>query len=163
MATPGPLTAEDRLMIMDLYARYAWSMDSGDLDGFVDCFVPDATLDWGTPLQGHNAIRHAEEGFLANDSAFPGAQHFATQFRIVEGNDQRAVTWAYVARMHRIPGTTNSTVIWQGYYTDICVKVDGRWYYELKKAHTAEELRQHHFGREGRWVPPQLYDLGKGA
>ena len=157
MAEPGPLTPEDRLMIMDLYARYAWSMDSGNLDDFVGCFPPNATLYWGGTARGHAEIRRMEEHFFTTDSAFPGAQHFATQFRI-EGNAERANTRAYVARLHRIPGTTNSSVIWQGYYTDVCVKVNGRWFYETKKAHTAEELRKHHFGNEPRWIPPQFYD-----
>lgn len=154
------LTAEDRFMIMDLYARYAWSMDSGDLDAFVDCFAPDAELNWGgPPARGREAIRRTEESFL-EDSGFPGAQHFALQFRFIDGDTSGARVRAYVARLHRIPGTTNSQIIWQGFYTDTVVKLDGRWYYKIKKAHTAEELRQHHYGMEPRWQPPQFYDLG---
>ena len=38
------LTVEDRLAIQDLLARYAWALDTGDVDSFVACFTPDAVV-----------------------------------------------------------------------------------------------------------------------
>ena len=41
------LTADDRLEIIDLLARYAYAMDGTDPQAFLDCFIPDAELDIG--------------------------------------------------------------------------------------------------------------------
>ena len=38
------MSADDRLDIMDLIARYAYTLDSGDLDGYVNNFAPDGVL-----------------------------------------------------------------------------------------------------------------------
>ena len=43
------LSAEDRLDIMDLIARYAYTLDSGDLDGYVNNFAPTACCSRTTP------------------------------------------------------------------------------------------------------------------
>ncbi len=37
----GPST-EDRLAIYELYARYSWALDTGDTEGYVALFTPDA-------------------------------------------------------------------------------------------------------------------------
>jgi len=159
MSAAVPLSAEDRLDIMDLYARYAWAMDSGDTEAFLDVFLPDATLFMSRKATGHAELRAWHERFL-RDSGFPGSQHFATQFRLIEGEGNRVRTRVYVARLYRLPGTTHSTVICQGYYTDTCVKVDGRWFYELKNAHEASQLRKHEFTATDYPVAEQFYDLG---
>ncbi len=39
------LSAEDRLDIMELFAKYAWAIDSGDAKGVLLCFAEDALLD----------------------------------------------------------------------------------------------------------------------
>jgi hypothetical protein len=155
----GPLTAADRLDIMELYARYAWAIDSGDVDAYVGNFVPDANL-FGHV--GHAAIRTYYEGFL-RDSAFPGSQHLASQF-IIDGDAERARARAYVIRFHRIPGTTNNQVIFLGFYNDVCAKVDGKWYFEVKSGHLPEELQDRELALEpssaGRTTYPRLWDRG---
>ena len=37
----GPDT-QDRLEILELYARYSWALDTGDTDGYVALFTDDA-------------------------------------------------------------------------------------------------------------------------
>ena len=39
---------EDRVEIEELMARYAWALDTGDLDGYADCFHPDGWLEGGS-------------------------------------------------------------------------------------------------------------------
>jgi hypothetical protein len=55
VSSTNRLSAEDRLDIMDLIARYAYWLDSGDLDGYVNNFAPDGVL--FEQLQGRGAIR----------------------------------------------------------------------------------------------------------
>ena len=41
MNGPG---AQDRLEILELYARYSWALDTGDTDGYVALFTDDAEV-----------------------------------------------------------------------------------------------------------------------
>lgn len=40
----APLSADDRLAIIELMAKYAWAIDTGDVEAYVACFTPDALL-----------------------------------------------------------------------------------------------------------------------
>jgi hypothetical protein len=45
-AAPGNLgTAEDRVAVEDVMARYVWAVDSFDADGYVAVFTEDAVID----------------------------------------------------------------------------------------------------------------------
>jgi hypothetical protein len=140
-------------------------MDSGDLDAFVENFAPGAVLSdrFG---QAQDDLRAWEEVFL-QDAAFPGSQHFYSQF-VIDGSSERASVRAYVARLYQVPGTRSSAVIWQGYYTDTCVKIDGRWLIEVKRIHQAPELRGQVLAeldqlQNSRFTAPrQVYDMGQG-
>ena len=162
VAVAGPLTVEDRLLIRELYARYVWAMDSGDLDAFVDCYAPGGRLDVGRSATTPEEIRNWLADFL-KDSAFPGSQHHYNQF-VMEGDGRSCQVRAYWVRLYRLPGTTSSQIIAQGYYTDTVVKVDGRWRFLIKRSHPAHELREHKFGQEPAPTPPvgedSLYDVG---
>ena len=39
------LPVEDRLDIQELFAKYAWAIDMGDIDAVVACFAEDGYLD----------------------------------------------------------------------------------------------------------------------
>jgi hypothetical protein len=161
MTEPGPLTLEDRLKLLERYARYAWTMDSGDVDGYVANFAPDCVLDLGSRHEGHAGVRQWHENFL-KDSGFPGSQHFASQW-IMEGTTEAANVRAYVVRLHRLPRTTNGQILWQGYYVDTLVKLDGTWLFKIKKSHWAEDLRAQDFSQAdypGDHWSQQFYDLG---
>jgi hypothetical protein len=156
------LTLEDRIMIRELYARYVWAMDSGDLDSFVDCYAPGGKLDVGKLAGTHEEIRQWAAEFLV-DSGFPGSQHHYNQF-VMDGDGQTCQVRAYWARLYRLPGTMSCEVIAQGYYTDTVVKSDGQWKFSLKRSHAAHELREQKFGQEPSAGRPNgvdsLYDLG---
>jgi uncharacterized protein (TIGR02246 family) len=63
---PQP-SLDDRAAIADLFARYMWALDTGDVDGLVDCFTEDGVLT--SPAvgehRGHTAIRGFAERFAA--------------------------------------------------------------------------------------------------
>jgi len=163
MPPPGPLTVEDRLLIRELYARYVWAMDTGDLDAFAVCYAPGGRLDVGRPADTPEALKEWLAEFL-KDSAFPGSQHHYNQF-VMDGDTSRCDVRAYWARLYRLPGTTGSQIIAQGYYTDTVVKVEGGWRFLVKRSHAAHELRERKFGQELNTAPPvgedSLYDVGQ--
>jgi ketosteroid isomerase-like protein len=123
-----PLTTEDRLDILDLYARQAWALDTGDVDAYVSLFTTDATLDLAQKYLGHAAIRHFAEDFRAHDVGLPGSQHHIDQV-VLDGDGATCSARAYVTRTYRMRGRgrNNTLIIWQGFYSDRLAKQDGRW------------------------------------
>ena len=88
---PGPLTLEDRFAIQDVVARYAWALDTGDIDALVACFTPDARVveevfEDPDIWEGHDGIRRISEHYR-NSKGFPGRQHHTSQLQ-VEGNSE---------------------------------------------------------------------------
>lgn len=54
------LTAQDLVDIQQLYARYNWTLDSGDSEGYASTFTPDGVFNTNV---GHDAIKKFAEGF----------------------------------------------------------------------------------------------------
>src|ERR1051326_9494651 len=51
-------TYEDRIAVEDVMARYVWTVDSLDADGYVAVFTEDAVIDSnGSISKGHEEIR----------------------------------------------------------------------------------------------------------
>jgi uncharacterized protein (TIGR02246 family) len=123
------LSAEDRLDIMDLIARYAHTLDTGDLDGYVDNFAPDGVL-----FERHHGrdqireyvgmlMREGRAGPLPNgDVAY---RHFPGQ-PTIDGSDGRASVHSYLLW---ITMGTEPPMNAAAEYLDECVKLDGRWYF----------------------------------
>jgi hypothetical protein len=132
MADAHRLTADDRLDIMDLIARYAYTLDSGDLDGYVNNFAPDATL-----FEQHHGraqirdyvgrlMRQGRAGPLPNgDVAY---RHFVGS-PVIDGHAQRATVHSYLLWVNM---GSEPPVSAAAEYTDECVKLDGRWYFQSR-------------------------------
>ena len=127
----APLTAEDRLDILELFARYGWFFDAGEADAFVALFTPTAAydLDGGRRFEGHEQIKGYVEQ-AARSAWLPGRQHHVDQ-AIIEGDSSRVISRAYCTVTHRSADGTMS-IAYLGRYADICVKVDGRWLFEQR-------------------------------
>jgi len=54
------LTAQDLVDIQQLYARYNWTLDSGDAEGYASTFTPDGVFNNNN---GHDAIVKFAQGF----------------------------------------------------------------------------------------------------
>lgn len=53
-----------RLEILDVIARYTWNGDFGDVEGFADCFTPDAVLSVkdGSSFEGREGLLRLARG-----------------------------------------------------------------------------------------------------
>jgi hypothetical protein len=75
---------EDRLEILELYARYSWALDTGDTDGYVALFTDDAEATEETRTgalevrTGRDEIRKLVLKFHER-ADFPGHQHQMAQ------------------------------------------------------------------------------------
>lgn len=123
------LSVEDRLDILDLFARYGWALDTGDSAGVAALFVDGATVKlretdheadftdvpaWIT--QFHNTL----EGFR-------GRQHHMSQF-VIEGDGDRAHVRAFWLITKAETVTSKTRFIHNsGYYNNTVVKTDAGW------------------------------------
>src|ERR1044071_5404633 len=58
-------TYEDRIAVEDVMARYVWTVDSLDADGYVAVFTDDAVIDSnGSISRGHDEIRKIVTGLV---------------------------------------------------------------------------------------------------
>lgn len=130
MPEPARLNAEDRLDIMDLIARYAHTLDTGDLDGYVNNFAPDGVL--FEQHRGREQIRAYVADLMRRGRAGPlpsgdvALRHFAGAPTIA-GGDGRATVHSYLLWINM---GSDPPISAAAEYLDECVKLaDGRWYF----------------------------------
>lgn len=129
----GPDT-QDRLAILELYARYSWALDTGDTDGYVALFTPacaateeagDGTLE---VLHGRDEIRRLVRKFHDRPD-FPGHQHQMAQFVFEPDPAGRPDHWqvrSYAwATINRPPAPPH--LHWCGHVRDVVARVEGQW------------------------------------
>jgi SnoaL-like domain len=130
---PERLSAEDRLDIMDLIARYAYTLDSGDLDGYVNNFAPEGVL--FEQHKGREAIREYVGMLMRQGRAGPlpngdvAYRHFVGS-PVIDGGGDRAIVHSYLLWVNM---GTEPPVSAAAEYTDECIKLDGRWYFLDRK------------------------------
>jgi SnoaL-like domain len=126
--------ALDRTEIYEMYARYSWALDTGDTDGYVALFAPDAEVTEETASgeidtrKGHHEIRKLVLKFH-EPADFPGHQHQMAQF-VFEPDPQgrphhwvvRSYAWATINRPPKQPH-----LHWCGHIRDVVAKIDGVW------------------------------------
>lgn len=116
---------EVREAIRDLFARYAWSFDTADVEAYVATFKEDGALDLATGRHvGRAAIRAYASGVVA-DPAFAGRQHFVAQ-SVFSEHASGWIVRSYAVITHR-SSNGSSDVFLTGHYRDLCVPVEGQW------------------------------------
>jgi ketosteroid isomerase-like protein len=130
---------EDRVLIHDLYARYSWALDTGDTDGYVALFTPDAVVYETVPegerrAVGREQVREFVLRFHRNPD-FPGRQHRFSQVLILPdegGRDDRLVVRSYVLTTETKQAGP-PTIYWCGWCEDVVAKANGRWLIESRR------------------------------
>ncbi|MDB5671396.1 MAG: snoaL-like domain protein [Alphaproteobacteria bacterium] len=156
MASQVPASTDDKVQIQELVARYAWSFDTGDVEGFVGCFAKDATLcedvfDEVDQWEGLDQIRSMAEHFFAHPG-FPGRQHHASQL-LIEGSTERCRVRAFCFVIEPRPDQP-CLVVFSGYYDDVAVKVDGQWLFQERVIrHWSGPVLANFPGQDGVKVP----------
>lgn len=124
----APSTA-DQLAIREVIARYAWALDTGDVEGFVGCFCRDGVLVWDAFEQpqswrGAAALRHFASFFRALPSS-AGRQHHVSNTVITPAAEGMAAR-SYVAVALR-QGDGPHALHVMGWYEDVFRLEDGSW------------------------------------
>ena len=157
------LTIADRIAIQDLLAKYAWALDTGDVDGFIACFTPDAVVieevfEEPDRWDGHTNLRRLAEHYK-NVPDFPGRQHHISQV-LVEGDSRRSAVRSFTF-VTECRGEPPYLLRFAGYYEDRVVKVRGEWLFEQRIIRLWDGPVLARFpGQDGKRIPrkrpPQL-------
>jgi len=123
------LDAVDRIEIQELLARYAWSLDTGDEDAFVNCFCGNGELIWDVfetegRWRGAAALRRFI-GYFRERPESAGRQHHVSNV-IVEPMQGGARARSYVAVAMR-SGNGPHVLNVMGHYEDELQREAGRW------------------------------------
>ena len=123
-------TWEDREEIRELYARYAFTINDGRYDEWINCFTPTGVFD--SPHLGRHEGHEALRKFTATYNGSRGdaqARHMMTNvtFRI-EGD--MAKGGCYLTYYHCKNGKAILQAI--GRYRDELRKLDGEWLFQYR-------------------------------
>ena len=131
---------EDRIAVEDVMARYVWSVDSLDADGYVAVFTEDAVIDSnGSISKGHEQIRKIVTDLIkrANDNKAAGKppgnlHHVISNVRIVFPKPGEAIHYSYWQTVRK--GDDGKMVAAaMGRSEDHLVKRNGKWLIQFRK------------------------------
>ena len=131
---------EDRIAVEDVMARYVWSVDSLDADGYVAVFTEDAVIDSnGSISKGHEQIRKIVTDLVkrANDNNAAGKpagnlHHVISNVRIVFPKPGEAIHYSYWQTVRK--GDDGKMIAAaMGRSEDHLVKRNGKWLIQFRK------------------------------
>ena len=124
------LAPEDYIAIQQLYARYAFAVDTGDQEGWLACWIEDGALETSTGQmnQGPEALRALVEAQVSNPNE--KGYHWNGNL-VIEPAEFGATgkTYLMFVRALSVQGELGYSL----YYTDELVKQAGRWLFRRRK------------------------------
>jgi uncharacterized protein (TIGR02246 family) len=129
----------DRAEIEEVMAKYVWTVDSLDADGYVSVFTEDATIDSnGNISKGHEQIRKIVTGLIArrdknkSEGKPPGnLYHVISNVRISFTGKNEALHESYWQTVRRRDGLMSAAAM--GRSEDHLVKRNGKWLIKSRK------------------------------
>ena len=133
-------TYEDRIAVEDVMARYVWTVDSFDADGYVAVFTEDAVIDSnGAISKGHADIRKVVTGLIQRRDAnkakgvpLANLYHVISNVRITFPKPDEALHQSYWQTVRRDNDGKMSAAA-MGRSEDRLVKRNGKWLIQWRK------------------------------
>ena len=133
------LRLADRTEIQEVMAKYVWTVDSLDADGYVSVFTEDATIDSnGTLSKGHEQIRKIVTGLIerrdaakANGQPTANLYHVISNVRISFTGRNEALHESYWQTVRRRDNAMVAAAM--GRSEDRLVKRNGKWLIQSRK------------------------------
>jgi uncharacterized protein (TIGR02246 family) len=133
-------TYEDRIAVEDVMARYVWTVDSLDADGYVAVFTEDAVIDSnGSISRGHDEIRKIVTNLIKrrDDNKAKGLPtanlyHMISNVRITFPKAGEALHQSYWQTVRRDQDGKMIAAA-MGRSEDRLVKRNGRWLIQSRK------------------------------
>jgi uncharacterized protein (TIGR02246 family) len=133
-------TYEDRIAVEDVMARYVWTVDSLDEEGYVAVFTPDAVIDSnGAISKGHDEIRKIVTSLIKrrDDARAKGVPtsnlyHVISNVRITFPKPGEALHQSYWQTVRRDKDGRMIAAA-MGRSEDRLVKRNGQWLIQFRK------------------------------
>lgn len=124
------VSLEDRMDLHDLIAHYAWALDTGDVERYLDCFFEDGWIHHDPPglCKGRDAIRKLTE-FLWYEHPFNylGRQHRMSQVLMMPEESAVRIRAFWSILQHDV-FTDQNFVFGLGLWTALAAQdTDGEW------------------------------------
>lgn len=133
MTTRPELSVEDRLAITELLSGYALYLDQGDMDRWLDLFLPDAVIE----VPGQEPVRSREERVLLARTSPKGTHLVAPPvIRAGDGPGEAVAEQSFLFR-----GDFDGGIL-SGWYRDLVVKREATWYLSRRSVHYARRSRR---------------------
>ena len=143
MAKTSKPTVEERLDIQELFAKYCWTLNTGDEQGYLDLFAPDGWVDHKPQgkCQGPEAMRKLlQQIWYGMPFSYLGRQHLPNNFIMVreEGGVRVKAYWT-INRLEQHMNNFHLFIL--GDWNALCVKdADDEWKFaELTATHWYRE------------------------
>ena len=120
----GALTAQDLVDIQQLYAKYNWTLDAGDAEGYASTFTPDGVFNNNV---GHDAIVKFAETFHGGMGA--RVRHWNTDLMILP-TPEGAHGQVYLVLVDF--STKPATIATSASYSDDLVKTAQGWRFKKR-------------------------------
>jgi len=137
MTFTGPF--EDRLAIRELLETYADAVTRRDAEAWGATWAEDA--DWSLPDYPEIGTTTGRDAIVAMwieaMKAYPGIM-FEAWPGSIEVDGDRAVVRSYTSEIYDQDGVTMRD---RGVYQDICIRIDGRWFF---KSRTFRNIHRQH-------------------
>ena len=113
---------QDRIEILDLLGRYCLTLDTDDLDGWVNCFTENGTFgNDERALVGHNKLRAYAEVHVQI-----GTRH-VTSSPVYDMAENGLTATGVASTVVTVATPKGFRVLMTGGYRDLLEKVDGSW------------------------------------
>lgn len=120
----GKLTADDLVEIQQLYARYNWTLDAGDAEGYAATFTADGAFNSNV---GHDAIVKFAEAFHAGLGA--RVRHWNTNL-MIQPTAAGASGQVYLVLVDFT--TRPASIVTSASYSDELVKTTQGWRFKKR-------------------------------
>jgi len=123
------LSAEDRLDIIDLFARYSWCYDCSDAEGYAATFTPDGVIEafGAEAARGRGAIAVFVKKLIASNRGDNDWQHLNNHHHF-RATPEGATVYSYWTVIEGNEAEKRHGVHSFGYYVTDCVKQGGEWF-----------------------------------
>ena len=149
------LSVEDRLAIQDVYARYAWALDTGQVEDLAACFTEDTVIieevfEDPDRWEGRHGVRALGNHYKSAPN-FPGRQHHISNLVMDGSGDEcRARSFVFVTECQ---GEPPYLLRFTGHYEDRLVKQEGQWLFKERIIRLWDGPILSAFPGKGEYVP----------
>ena len=131
---PRPkIAVEDRLEIQELFAYYAWGLNTGDIGQVLSTFAEDGTMEHQPQgiFRGHDQLKILfEHVWYAKPGWFIARQHLATHFIMTPVGEQEMHVKAYSSILQHNLDYRSNFVFGLANWDNVCTKASGEWLFK---------------------------------